>query len=189
MNRRHFLALQVATMAGAAFADTPKVQSLDDVLRWLDAMERAPTPKTTGAWPLPAVLEHLAQSIEMSMDGFPQPRSAVFQHTLGAAAFVSLLFYGIQQHWHWGIVLALAQVHALWTVPSFGLSTSLVIGRLHEPRHQFGPIRASATVGWMFAGLLVSWVIGTKSPTGSYGSFLNRLAFAACVVFVPITML
>lgn len=29
-----------------------------------------------------AVLEHLVQSIEMSIDGFPQPRSALFQGTV-----------------------------------------------------------------------------------------------------------
>ena len=32
MNRRHFLALQAAAVAGSVFADTPRVQSLDDVL-------------------------------------------------------------------------------------------------------------------------------------------------------------
>ena len=87
------LTLAAMTHAPAVHAQSAKVQSMADVLRWLDAMERAPTPKTTGAWPLPAVLEHLAQSIEMSMDGFPQQNSVLFQKTAGAMAFA---FFGLR---------------------------------------------------------------------------------------------
>ena len=68
-------------------ADTPKVQSLDDVLRWLDRLDRASAVRSTNAWKMRAVLEHLAQSIEMSLDGFPSPKSALFQATVGPAAF------------------------------------------------------------------------------------------------------
>ncbi len=79
-------------------ADLPKVQSLDDVLRWLDRLERAPQVKATGAWPMSAVLDHLAQSIEMSMDGFPQPRSELFQKTAGSAAFSYFKWRGAMSH-------------------------------------------------------------------------------------------
>ncbi len=79
--------LTAAGVHGLARADVPKVQSLDDALRWLDKIEKAESVKTTGAWPLVAVLEHLSQSIEMSVQGFPQPKSALFQATVGAAAF------------------------------------------------------------------------------------------------------
>ncbi len=79
-------------------ADQPKVQSLDDALRWLDKLDRAGSVRVTGAWPMNAVLEHLAQSIEMSMDGFPQPRSAAFQATAGAAAFAFFKWRGQMSH-------------------------------------------------------------------------------------------
>lgn len=79
-------------------ADLPKVQSLDDALRWLDKLDRAGSVHATGAWPMGAVLEHLAQSIEMSMDGFPQPKSAAFQATAGAAAFAFFKWRGQMSH-------------------------------------------------------------------------------------------
>lgn len=79
-------------------ADLPKVQSLDDALHWLDRLERARGPHTTGAWPLSAVLDHLAQSIEMSVDGFPQPKSELFQKTAGAAAFSFFKWRGRMAH-------------------------------------------------------------------------------------------
>lgn len=68
-------------------ADLPKIRTLDDSLRWLDRIEKAPNVKSTGAWPLGAVLEHLAQSIEMSIDGYPQHKGDLFKRTAGSAAF------------------------------------------------------------------------------------------------------
>ncbi|HSV35930.1 MAG TPA: DUF1569 domain-containing protein [Ramlibacter sp.] len=79
-------------------ADLPKVQSLDDSLRWLDRLDKAPSVTAVGAWPMGAVLEHLSQSIEMSMDGFPQPRSALFQSTAGSAAFAFFRWRGRMSH-------------------------------------------------------------------------------------------
>ena len=79
-------------------ANLPKVQSLDDSLRWLDRLEKSGGAKATGAWPLGAVLEHLAQSIEMSMDGFPQSRGTLFQNTAGSAAFAFFKWRGRMSH-------------------------------------------------------------------------------------------
>lgn len=79
-------------------ADLPKVQSLDEALRWLDRLDRAASVRATGVWPLGAVLEHMAQSIEMSLDGFPQAKSAVFQATAGAAAFAIFKWRGQMSH-------------------------------------------------------------------------------------------
>lgn len=79
-------------------ANLPEVQSLDDSLRWLDRLEKASGARAIGAWPLGAVLEHLAQSIEMSMDGFPQARSALFQGTAGSAAFAFFKWRGRMSH-------------------------------------------------------------------------------------------
>lgn len=79
-------------------ADLPKVQSLDDSLAWLDRLEKAGSVKATGAWPMSAVLDHLAQSIEMSIDGFPQSKGAVFQATAGNAAFAFFKWRGRMSH-------------------------------------------------------------------------------------------
>ncbi|MEO6018535.1 MAG: DUF1569 domain-containing protein [Polaromonas sp.] len=99
MKRRHFLAATALTLGSSlARADQPKVQSLDDALRWLDKLERAAGVKATGPWPLVAVLEHMAQSVEMSLDGFPQPKGAVFQATAGAAAFAFFKWRGQMSH-------------------------------------------------------------------------------------------
>lgn len=86
---------------------------------------------------------------------------------LGAGTFMALMFYAIQQHWHWAVVVGLAQLLALWAMPSFGLSTSLVISRLSRPREQFGPLRAAATLGWIVAGVMISLVLQADSSVAS----------------------
>lgn len=85
-------------MAGSAFADTPKVQSLDDVLRWLDRLDQASRVASSSTWAMPAVFAHLSQSIEMSMDGYPQQSSPLFQSTVGSAAFAWFKFRGRMSH-------------------------------------------------------------------------------------------
>jgi hypothetical protein len=98
MNRRNFIATQLSLLTGAAMADVPKVQSLDDAMRWLDRVDKAASVKSTTSWKMGAVLEHLAQSIEMSLDGFPEPKSALFQSTVGSAAFAVFKWRGQMTH-------------------------------------------------------------------------------------------
>ena len=105
MQRRKFLLLMATTpliarsaFVGNALADTPKVQSLDDALRWLDRLGKIPSARTSGAWPLVGVLDHLGQSIEMSMTGYPELKSALFQSTAGAAAFAVFKWRGRMSH-------------------------------------------------------------------------------------------
>lgn len=98
MKRRHFLASPALLLPGWVRADSPRVQTLDQALLWLDSLAMAGSATTRGAWPLGAVLEHLAQSIEMSLQGYPQPNSALFQHTVGAAAFAVFKWRGKMSH-------------------------------------------------------------------------------------------
>jgi nucleoside transporter len=78
---------------------------------------------------------------------------------VGCIVFIILLYYAIQERWSAGWVLLLAQVHALWSVPTFGLSTSLMLSRLKRAKEEFGPVRLCATVGWMAAGVVISLVL------------------------------
>lgn len=98
MNRRNYLLLQTLLVGGFAWADVPTVRTLDDALRWLDKLAQAREARSTNAWKLGAVLEHLAQSIEMSIDGYPEPKSAWFQKTVGTTAFAYFGWRGQMRH-------------------------------------------------------------------------------------------
>ena len=108
---------------------------------------------------------------------------------LGAAIFVCLLCYGIHERWHGGVIILLAQVHALWCAPSFGLATSLVISRLADAKSQFGPIRVWATLGWMLAGPVVSYVLhsddGVTAGFTAAGVWLIAIGFTFTLKAMP----
>lgn len=98
MNRRKFLLTTSMLLPVSALADSPKVQTLDDALHWLDRLDQAATVRSTTDWKMQAVLEHLAQSIEMSLDGFPQAKPVWFQVTVGTAAFAIFGLLGRMRH-------------------------------------------------------------------------------------------
>ncbi len=100
---------------------------------------------------------------------------------LGAALFLTILFYGIQQQWSYGVILLLAQVHALCSGPTFGLTTSLILSRLHSPHQQFGPVRLWATIGWMSAGWMISFVLSADSSVIS--GYAGSLVWLITIVF------
>ncbi len=49
-------------------------------------------------WSLPQLLQHLAQSIEFSIQGYPEARSVLFQRTLGRTAFAAFDARGQMSH-------------------------------------------------------------------------------------------
>lgn len=96
VQRRHLVLAATVAPLLAACQGAPRVaggpqalrlRTIDDartaLLRAIDE-RRQPPP---GGWGAAQVMTHLAQSIELSMTGYPQPRSRLFQATLGAAAF------------------------------------------------------------------------------------------------------
>jgi len=80
-----------AAIADAGFASLPAA------LATLQALKDKP-PRATGAWDLPKVLIHAAQSVEYSLTGFPQPKAAWFRHSVGPAAFAVFSARGRMSH-------------------------------------------------------------------------------------------
>lgn len=76
----------------------PPLASLDEAMRELERLAQAPALVSQAAWTWPQTLDHCAQSIEYSLSGFPQPKSALFQRTLGAAAFSVFAWRGRMTH-------------------------------------------------------------------------------------------
>ena len=65
---------------------------------WLDRIQADPRAASLTHWPLPHVLEHLAQSIEFSLRGFPEAKPAWFQNTAGTLAYAVFAQRGRMRH-------------------------------------------------------------------------------------------
>jgi hypothetical protein len=94
-----------AAVAGVTYVATHSNQpiSMDSfsdlahTLRTLERLREAPL-HTRSGWDLAQVLHHSAQSIEYSLDGFPQPKPAWFRASLGAMAFAVFSARGKMNH-------------------------------------------------------------------------------------------
>ncbi len=73
--------------------------SLDAVRQTLAQIRQQPDAWVSGgAWSLGQVLAHAAQSIEYSMDGYPELKPGWFRHTVGPAAFAVFKARGRMSH-------------------------------------------------------------------------------------------
>jgi hypothetical protein len=89
--------LVVSAVHPAALLNTERFGSIDAALKTL-AQLKTTAPRMTGAWDLPQVLHHTAQSIEYSIHGFPQPKPAWFRATMGSYAFALFNARGQMTH-------------------------------------------------------------------------------------------
>lgn len=104
---------------------------------------------------------------------------------VATAAAMALASTAIRGGWGAGVVLALIQLHALCSSPTWSISSTIVFSRLADARRDFGPVRAMATVGWMSGCLLVSVFAADRSTWSGYGGALVWLAVAAFTHLLP----
>lgn len=105
MKRRQFLKASIIGCAtigigGALWLNDDADKSrltIDAVLAKIDALSKQSL-TVTGAWSLNQVFDHCAQSVEYSMTGFPEHKSAAFKNTLGKLAFAAFSVKGQMTH-------------------------------------------------------------------------------------------
>jgi nucleoside transporter len=104
---------------------------------------------------------------------------------VATAASMTLATTAIKLGWGAGTVLALIQLHALCTAPTFSISTTIVFSRLKDSRSEFGPIRAMATFGWMAGCWVISLLSADTTPLAGYTGAFVWLGVAAYTFVLP----
>lgn len=91
LSRRHVLAGATVVAGGGLAGCAPG--RVDRFATWAEARnavfalaEPGARWRSSGAWSLSQTLQHLAQSVEGSLQGYPQSKPAWFTHTVGRAA-------------------------------------------------------------------------------------------------------
>lgn len=105
LNRRRFLQTSAVGTAAltSACADSGADRQLSFTtlavaLQEASRLAGAASLESSAQWSLGATLVHCAQSIEFSMQGFPQSKPAWFQNTLGAGAYQVFAWRGRMTH-------------------------------------------------------------------------------------------
>jgi hypothetical protein len=83
-------------LEGCAVTEVKTFPTIASALQAIDSLGAGA--RTTQGWTLSQVLNHVAQSIEYSMYGFPSLNSALFRATIGKAAFVVFDSRGKMSH-------------------------------------------------------------------------------------------
>jgi hypothetical protein len=100
MDRRHFVLTGAVASTATLSACSGKLEAFATLKeareRVLDL--RFNTPTHDSPWSLSELLQHLAQSIEFSMKGYPEMKSAAFRAVLGNAAFAVFNARGAMSH-------------------------------------------------------------------------------------------
>ncbi len=133
-----------ASVAGpallAACSPSPVAMSAFDsiasALKTLDALRNAP-PRMTGAWDLAQVLHHAAQSVEYSLQGFPQPKPAWFRATVGPLAFAVFSARGSMSH---GLAEPIPGAPALALGQPLGPAVDRLVASLRAFESHTGPL-------------------------------------------------
>jgi len=105
---------------------------------------------------------------------------------LATAGAMALASTAIRLHWAPGVVLALIQLHALCSSPTWSISSTIIFSRLADAGKEFGPIRAMATLGWMAGCWLVSALNADQSTLAGYCGAVTWLVVAVFTFFLPV---
>ena len=105
--------------------------------------------------------------------------------SLATAAAMALASTSIKLGWNPWLVLALIQVHALCSAPTFSIASAIIFARLADAQEEFGPIRAMATLGWMAGCWLVSALGADTSPLAGYSGAVMWCVGAGFTFFLP----
>jgi len=104
---------------------------------------------------------------------------------VATAAAMALAATAINLRWSPWLVLALIQLHALCSSPSWSITSTIVFSGLRDAKREFGPIRAMATLGWMAGCWLVSALDADTSPLAGYCGAVTWLVVAAFTFLLP----
>jgi hypothetical protein len=106
--------------------------------KWIEALAMTAGARTTQGWSLAQVFEHAAQSIEYSLDGYPQTKPARFQHSAGALAFAVFDRLGAMRH---SLSEAIPGAPALVAldIPTAAQSLLAALGRFEGHRGALAP--------------------------------------------------
>jgi len=102
--------------------------------------------------------------------------------------FLFLAFHSIEKGWGGPAFLTFFAINALISVPGWALLNTVALSSLEDPGKSFGLFRVWGTIGWMIAGLAVSYFAFDFSPmAGKVAAGFRIIAGLCCFCLQPVT--
>jgi MFS family permease len=114
-------------------------------------------------------------------------RLFVWSSVIGAVA-IGAAFACLDAGWNpWWFIFLLG-VYSLASAPTWGLLATISLTHLPKKERQYPQVRLGATLGWMAAGVMTSYLLkADTSPVAGYASAVSKLVAAGCAWFLPRT--
>lgn len=108
--------------------------------------------------------------------------------SIGASLALAAAFGVLDSGWHPGFFVALMACWSLLVSPSGGLLTTVSLTHLSHGERQFPLVRMGATIGWISAGLVTSFVLrADASPVAGYAGAITYLVAGLAAFGMPHT--
>lgn len=104
---------------------------------------------------------------------------------LATAVSMGLATTAIKIHTSPWLVLALIQLHALCSAPTWSITNTIVLARLRNTQQEFGRLRAMATFGWMTGCWIISGIGADSSSMAGYTGVIIWLIVASFTFALP----
>ena len=105
---------------------------------------------------------------------------------LATAAAITLVSVALDAGANRWLVLALIQLHAFCSTPTWSMASTIVFARLVDAKKEFGPIRAMATLGWIAGCLTISALGADRSTLAGYSGAAVWLMVCAMTFWLPV---
>ena len=117
----------------------------------------------------------------------PADRLVVWSSLLCAVALAAA-FGCLDAGWHPAWFVGLLGVYSLFSWPVWGLLATVSLTHLSYGERQFPLVRVGATLGWVVAGLMTSYLLhADTSPLAGYASAVARLLTGLLALLLPHT--
>lgn len=108
--------------------------------------------------------------------------------SLVGALFLALAFYSLYAGWGPWVYLVFQGMNALISAPMWALVSTVALANLSEPDKAFPLYRIWGTVGWLIAGLTVSWLVLDSSPVAGMAAAGVRVIAGLACFMMPATL-
>ena len=160
---------------------------------WVPAMSNILIKHDLGGWKeIAVIVPFFASMISPMIFGAMVDQRYEAQKVLGwimliGSIFLFLSFHAIEAGWGgWAFIFFMGMT-SLVMMPAWSLVNTIALGSLENPEKSFGLFRVWGTIGWMCAGVVVSWLVLDFSPTaGKIAAGIRVVAGLACFCLAPV---
>lgn len=108
--------------------------------------------------------------------------------SLVSSAVLLAAFGALDAGWHPAWFVGLLGLYSLFSGPAWGVLATVSLTHLSHGERQFPLVRVGATIGWVFGGLITSFLLqADTSPVAGYASALVRLLAGLAAFRLPRT--